>query len=562
MTVTARELNKALARGQKRAADLEGPLADVLAPVLARAGREAARAFHENATDFLTAAAFRREALTAAAPASTSTMIALYPRPAEAQALAQPGGEEAGILHITLCYVGDTEEEVVAVLLDAMRPVAARFAPLAGTVGGVGSFGGEAYPNGTLRGPSIVLPDVYGLSEIRVAVTEALDGAGIDYSRLHGFCPHITLAYTEGALEAPPADLIGQPLHFDDLVVARGDVPQALPLTGHLALVAGAVTAETEVGQQLGDVAAAHAPDGGYGETAWNAEAGKVFWVSADWTTFDEAEAAEQAFLAVDAVEEFEECAECGLPEGDGWEVVYRSGASGLVADGKKKQAAGQPPPWSAPAPDEILDLAALVAALKGKLDPVRLAALETIVSEIAARVGISFDVTNPFVEKVLATTAAQVTAIADTTRADVMRVIAAAYQDGLSIPDTAARITEFMLEASTERAVMIARTELAGITNGGSLAAVQIVQSVTGDSYQKVWLTAPGARYPRHEDYEDLDHQSVGLADYFDVGGAQLQFPGDPAGPPEEVIQCRCAIAYSGGAGEPTSEGAVPDEG
>ena len=28
-----------------------------------------------------------------------------------------------------------------------------------------------------------------------------------------------------------------------------------------------------------------------------------------------------------------------------------------------------------------------------------------------------------------------------------------------------------------------------------------------------------------------------------FDVGGAQLQFPGDPDGPAEEVCNCRCTL-------------------
>ena len=34
---------------------------------------------------------------------------------------------------------------------------------------------------------------------------------------------------------------------------------------------------------------------------------------------------------------------------------------------------------------------------------------------------------------------------------------------------------------------------------------------------------------------------QTVGIHEDFIVGGAALAFPGDPAGPPEEVINCRC---------------------
>jgi hypothetical protein len=32
-----------------------------------------------------------------------------------------------------------------------------------------------------------------------------------------------------------------------------------------------------------------------------------------------------------------------------------------------------------------------------------------------------------------------------------------------------------------------------------------------------------------------------VPIDGFFDVGGEQLQFPGDPAGAPENVINCHC---------------------
>jgi hypothetical protein len=30
-----------------------------------------------------------------------------------------------------------------------------------------------------------------------------------------------------------------------------------------------------------------------------------------------------------------------------------------------------------------------------------------------------------------------------------------------------------------------------------------------------------------------------------FTVGGASLMYPGDPAGPAEEVINCRCCVGF-----------------
>jgi hypothetical protein len=126
--------------------------------------------------------------------------------------------------------------------------------------------------------------------------------------------------------------------------------------------------------------------------------------------------------------------------------------------------------------------------------------------------------------------------------------VINVAHEQGLSIPDTAKAIRSHMTEASNVRATMIARTELAAAVNGGSLAATKIAAGVANATATKTWMTAPGAVYPRHEDYEGLDGQTVGLDELFDVGGSELQYPGDPDGDPGETINCRCTLEYSGG--------------
>ncbi len=80
---------------------------------------------------------------------------------------------------------------------------------------------------------------------------------------------------------------------------------------------------DDELRGQIARVAAEHQPDGGYGETAWHEGDRIVFWVSADWTSNEEVEAAQQAFLAIDGVDGVESEAEAYLPDGDGWERVY-----------------------------------------------------------------------------------------------------------------------------------------------------------------------------------------------------------------------------------------------
>jgi len=79
--------------------------------------------------------------------------------------------------------------------------------------------------------------------------------------------------------------------------------------------------AATDSVSDIQRVAADVAPEGGYGETGWDAAKGAVFWVHADWSTADEVEAARAAFLAIDGVASFDTDAEAGMP--DGYEQVW-----------------------------------------------------------------------------------------------------------------------------------------------------------------------------------------------------------------------------------------------
>lgn len=526
-TVTPAQHNRMIRAAEKRALELEDRMVDVLVPILDRAADVAARNFQARAVSHMAASLRQDMHLVASGDVtSTSTMVAVKPRPDEAAALAQDGGADPENLHVTLAYLGDTTGPLDEIA-NAIARAAATHAPLEGRVGGAGVFAdnGSGYP-------SILLPSVPGLLELRQHVTQGLTDAAISYGREHGFQPHITVGYQDGP-ETPPLDLMGTPLHFDDLHVVRGDAEHVvIPLVGSRPVTAAA-RALSELEQAVADVAEEHAPDGGYGDTWWSEDEATVYWICGDWSTDAEIGAAEDAFLDVDGVEEVETCDECGAPRGDGWARVWPASALTAAATGSEF---------------------CLPEQLRGKTDPVRQAVVQTVMAGSVEGVGINFDVTSPFAEKVLAQSASQIGHISQTTQLDVMRIIRQSFEQGYSIPDTAKAIRAAMKESSPIRARLIARTELAGAVNGGSLAATQIVQSATGDTYEKVWMTAPGAKYPRHYDYEGLDGQATTLDGYFDVGGSDLQFPGDPAGPPEEVCNCRCALRY-GPDGEAGSE-------
>jgi len=210
---------------------------------------------------------------------------------------------------------------------------------------------------------------------------------------------------------------------------------------------------------------------------------------------------------------------------------------------------------WTPPADDEVLPLDEVIGRYRGKTDPVREAAVADYFAafgQVAARYGVraNWTLTNPLFAAQLDKVASNITAISDTTREQVRAVIAKAYEDGLSVPDTASAIRDYAGFISESRAVLIARTEFAGLVNGGSLAATSVVAEATESTYWKIWLTAPGAEYPRHEDYEGLDGQTVPLDGVFDVGGEQLAYPGDPDGEPAEVCNCRCDLLYTEKAG------------
>lgn len=132
-----------------------------------------------------------------------------------------------------------------------------------------------------------------------------------------------------------------------------------------------------------------------------------------------------------------------------------------------------------------------------------------------------------------------RITRIADTTRAEVVAVISAGYDEGLGARAIASSIRDIIPGRSFDRGVRIARTETHGAANFGANEAAR----ETGLPLKKEWLASADER--TRQDHADASGQTVGMDEPFDVGGSQLMFPGDPDGPPEQVIQCRCGVGY-----------------
>lgn len=148
-----------------------------------------------------------------------------------------------------------------------------------------------------------------------------------------------------------------------------------------------------------------------------------------------------------------------------------------------------------------------------------------------------------PFATAYLAEVANRMVRIPDEVYDLVAGQVAQAVNLGERLPAIAERVDNVLSTTASERwpnrATVVARTESIGALNAGRNDAFKAVAEETGGEFEKVWLATMGPRTrPSHR---EADGQRVGLDDPFIVGGSALEFPGDPFGPAEEVIQCRC---------------------
>lgn len=160
-----------------------------------------------------------------------------------------------------------------------------------------------------------------------------------------------------------------------------------------------------------------------------------------------------------------------------------------------------------------------------------------------AAKLGVSFKVVQPLVfALVKAQAGRQAERITAGVRDAVARVVARSLKEGWTVPETADRIYAKLSDAKPWQATMLARTDLISLSNGGSYAAAQAL----GDKapLYKRWLNADDEKVrPTHV---EANMQVVELDQPFKVGDALLLYPGDPAGPDGEVINCRCTLIYT----------------
>lgn len=102
---------------------------------------------------------------------------------------------------------------------------------------------------------------------------------------------------------------------------------------------------------------------------------------------------------------------------------------------------------------------------------------------------------------------------------------------------DTAKRIND-RFDIGANNALRIARTENHRVVSQGKFDAFTHAENI-GVVLKKRWVSSLDSR--TRADHQDADGQVVDMQDTFNIGGYEMQYPGDPAGGPEQVINCRC---------------------
>lgn len=122
-----------------------------------------------------------------------------------------------------------------------------------------------------------------------------------------------------------------------------------------------------------------------------------------------------------------------------------------------------------------------------------------------------------------------------------VKNSLQAGITDGESMSQLANRVRAQFNDISRGRAETIASTETAAAYG----TARDTAMKEAGIQY-KEWLTSGNSNV--RATHADANGQIVRIDEPFQVGSASLMYPGDPSGPPEEVINCHCVQLASRG--------------
>jgi SPP1 gp7 family putative phage head morphogenesis protein len=199
----------------------------------------------------------------------------------------------------------------------------------------------------------------------------------------------------------------------------------------------------------------------------------------------------------------------------------------------------------------EVEDVAELLRerGLQGSLPAIRRAAEETwpnrwreamggLLTEVVqsaelptdrGRLALGFDLTNPRMAEWLDNYTSELAGnLSSTSYDNAERVIREALDEGLSVPDTAARLRERLSDLNRSRAELIARTE----THRASIGAADLQARESGVVQARKWRATRDQR--TRPEHAAMHGETVGLDEAFSNGE---MYPSAP--------NCRCYIEY-----------------
>lgn len=157
------------------------------------------------------------------------------------------------------------------------------------------------------------------------------------------------------------------------------------------------------------------------------------------------------------------------------------------------------------------------------------------------------FDSQDQYLLEILATTRNLLVRIPDRIYRDVIKSLAVGRDRGESMLQLRQRVENILNITGSEnwpnRALVIARTEVARFEEAGALAAARRIEQSERSVILKQWDDRDDDKVRRS--HVNVDNQLRRLGEPFQVGSSSMQQPLDPRGRAQEVVNCRCRLRY-----------------
>jgi hypothetical protein len=230
--------------------------------------------------------------------------------------------------------------------------------------------------------------------------------------------------------------------------------------------------------------------------------------------------------------------------------MMARAEVLAKLENGKLKAESRNAPRTRAAAADFMFDLGRFTDRLLAEMRRTAGTALNTAGTQLFQEIGKDdpFAMAPAKVLEFVASRENKLSGVADDVFDQVKATRRDGFDQGLATDKIAANIRAQFNGMAKERAKTIAITETAAAYGYGRNDAM-----VQAGITRKAWLTSGNANVrPTHEAAGEAygRRQAIPISEPFVVGGARLMFPGDPSGPPQEVINCHCvqiAVAAEG---------------